>query len=440
MSGRRRTGAATCRAICSVAWTSFSLEPGRNISAASAACRPPQKLLKQLSGHADSHTGLKPGANEKGARQHWAIILVGAAWLLLTTFSALANPLESKGPKFILRLNLNEFSILNVSEMDGLLKYGGSGEFKLSMAREGTNEVVWTVTVENPRLMELLGIFVGEKTVKLVQSLDPNSIEPNQKLALQAVKSLTQKLEQAQKNPVWDVVTLSGFVMREKENWRIVSKDAVANITGNQMDELKKLEGKAVVASGFIKVKDQFEVTSFLEKRKNTLEVFVMSLCPFGQRAETSLFTHLESLSVVKRPSLEIHYLFYKRTTEGKDTFVALHGEPEIAENLGQMVIRDRFPQVFRNYLGLRATNATVPFAKLAVHAGLKESDVQDIEQTMMKEREALILKEYEYATGRYGISDGSPTYVWESERVADLRKVEAFKGMAGGASEACAQ
>jgi len=38
------------------------------------------------------------------------------------------------------------------------------------------------------------------------------------------------------------------------------------------------------------------------------------------------------------------------------------------------------------------------------------------------------------------GISDGSPTYVWESERVADIRKVEAFKGMAGGASEACAQ
>ena len=70
----------------------------------------------------------------------------------------------------------------------------------------------------------------------------------------------------------------------------------------------------------------------------------------------------------------------------------------------------------------------------------MKESEVQDIEQTMMKQRETLILTEYEYATGRYGISDGSPTYVWESERVADLRKIEAFKGMAGGASEACVQ
>ena len=81
----------------------------------SAACCPPQKLLKQLAGHADRHTGLKPGANEKGARQHWTIILVSPAWLLLTRFTALANPLESNGPKFILQLNLNEFSILNVS-------------------------------------------------------------------------------------------------------------------------------------------------------------------------------------------------------------------------------------------------------------------------------------------------------------------------------------
>ena len=125
---------------------------------------------------------------------------------------------------------------------------------------------------------------------------------------------------------------------------------------------------------------------------------------------------------------------------EGKDTFVALHGEPEIVENLAQMVIRDRSPEVFRKYLGLRAANAAVPFAKLAVQAGLKESEVRDIGQTMVREREALILKEYEYATGRYGITDGSPTYVWESERVADLRRIEAFKGMAGGASEACAQ
>ena len=65
--------------------------------------------------------------------------------------------------RFVLRLNLNEFSILNVAEMDGLLKYGGSGEFMLNMACEGANEVVWAVAVGNPRRMRLFGIFLGEE-------------------------------------------------------------------------------------------------------------------------------------------------------------------------------------------------------------------------------------------------------------------------------------
>jgi hypothetical protein len=95
---------------------------------------------------------------------------------LFTVATACANPLlESKEPKFVFQLNLNEFSIFNVSEMDGLLKYGGSGEFRLRMAKE-LNEVVWTVTIDNARLMELLGIFLGEKTMKLVQTLDPDNL------------------------------------------------------------------------------------------------------------------------------------------------------------------------------------------------------------------------------------------------------------------------
>ena len=125
---------------------------------------------------------------------------------------------------------------------------------------------------------------------------------------------------------------------------------------------------------------------------------------------------------------------------EGKETFWSLHGEPEIQENLAQMILRDEHPQVFREYLRLRAALPAAPFVKLAAQAGLKELDVQSVEQTIARDRDALIRKEYDYATGRYGIMDGSPTFVWESERVTDLRKVEAFKGMPGGSGEACAQ
>src|ERR1039457_6950635 len=148
-------------------------------------------------------------------------------------------------PHHVLKLTLNEFSILNVSEMDGLLKYGGSGDFKLSMAKEGSN-VVWNVTVENPRLMELLGIFVGEKTMKLVQSLDPNNLDPNQKLALEAIKSLSQKLEYAQNNPVWDSVKLPGMVVQQGTNWMFQTKDDTFKLVGVKLADIGTRNGKPI--------------------------------------------------------------------------------------------------------------------------------------------------------------------------------------------------
>ena len=96
----------------------------------------------------------------------------------------------------MLKLGLNEFSILNVAEMDGLQKYGGSGNFQLKIAREGSDGV-WNVTVDSPRLMELLGIFVGERTVKLVRVSTRPMLTQTIDL-LWAVKSLIQRVYREQ--------------------------------------------------------------------------------------------------------------------------------------------------------------------------------------------------------------------------------------------------
>ena len=346
--------------------------------------------------------------------------------------------LEYKGPKFILGLNLNEFSVLNLSEMDGLLKYGGSGDFKLSMARVGT-DVVWTVTIDNPRLMELLGIFVGEKTVKLVQGLDPENIDSNQKITLSAIKSLTAKLDAAQKNPVWDSLKLSGVVAQKETNWLLQTKDESFKLTGDKLPELQEQNGKPVVADGFMKKPGEFEVTRFIGKRENTLELFVMSFCPFGQRAESSLLQHLAKANADSKPSLEVRYVFYKQQKDGVDSFVSLHGEEEIVENLVQIVIRESFPAFFQAYLQLRAESGKAPWKSLTEKLGFSADETGEIEQIITTKRDEIIRKEYEYATGRYGITDGSPSYAWESERVPDLRKIEAFKGLTGLNGEACA-
>ncbi len=362
-----------------------------------------------------------------------AIILPMAA---LRT-EAVEHSLPPAKPHFVLSLTLNEFSILNVSERDGLLKYGGSGEFQLRMAKEG-DDVVWNVTIDNPRLMELLGIFLGEKTMKLVQSLDPNNLDPNQKVALEAIKSLTQKMDYAQKNPVWDSIKLSGPVVQRGTNWVIQTASGPMLVAGTNTGAVSSWAGRSVVADGFVKLPGQFEPTRVIEQRTNTLELFVMSQCPFGQRAETKLYSFLESTNVTQKPKLEVRYIFYQQQKDGKDVFVSLHGEEEITENLVQMVLRDRYAPLFEHYLRQRATSGNVPWRKLLEQIGAGKPVLDEIQTAITTQRDALIQAEYNYVTGQYGITDGSPSYVWESERVMDLTKVDRFKALKDFTGEAC--
>ncbi len=364
------------------------------------------------------------------------LIFLAAAY---TQHDGYAETAATSAPvgKHVLRLNLNEFSILNVSEMDGLLKYGGSGEFRLQMAKRG-DAVVWTVTIDNPRLMELLGIFVGEKTMKLVQSLDPNNLDANQKLALEAVKSLTQKLEDAQKYPVWDSVKLAGTVAQQGTNWVIQTASGPMLVAGTNAGAVSSWAGRGVVADGFVKVPGQFELARVIEQRTNTLELFVMSQCPFGQRAEMKLYNFLESTNVVDKPKLEIRYIFYKQQKDGKDVYFSLHGDEEITENLVQMVLRDHYAPLFEHYVRQRAGSGNLPWRKLLERVGLDKSFIDEIEARITSQREALIQAEFNYVTVQYGISDGSPSYVWESQRVMDLTKVKMFNAMKDFTGEAC--
>jgi hypothetical protein len=366
-----------------------------------------------------------------------SITLVLIISLVNVTSAAESDP-RSPHPRYLLRLSLNEFSILNASEVDGLLKYGGSGDFQVTMAKEG-NDVTWTVTINNPRLMELLGIFVGEKTVKLVQELNPNSIDPSEKVALEAIKSLTQKMEYAQKNPIWDSIKLSGRVVQQGTNWAFQSEDDTFKLVGGKLEELKSMNGKPVVADGFVKVPGQFEVTGFLKKKENTLELFVMSFCPFGQKAEAKLLAFIDSTNAVAKPIIEVHYIFYKRQMDGKDVFVTLHGEDEMVEDLVQMAVRDHYPQIFQIYLRLRATNDGTPWRQLAENLGLRPSDEAEIEKLITTRRDEMIRNEYNYAV-RYGITDGSPSYVWESEQVSNLNKIKEFAGLDTFKVETCSQ
>ena len=341
-----------------------------------------------------------------------------------------ASATAANSPHFTLNLTLNEFSVLNVAEMDGLLKYGGSGDFRINMVREGSN-VVWNVTVDNPRLMELLGIFVGERTMKLVQSINPNNLDPNQKIALETVKTLSIKLEEARRNPVWNSVTLSGLVALDGTNCVLQGKEDTYKVVGDKLADLKVRAGRPVLAEGFLKAPGQFEISQFMDQRTNTLELFVMSHCPFGQRAENMLFDFLSRTNLSTAARLEIHYIFYKQNKGGKDVFISMHGDAEVNEDLVQMTIRNHFPpKVFESYLRIRNKDGSGDWKKLAQQAGLTIDNLGFIEGTISANRDSLIRAEYDYVAGQCKITDGSPSYLWESEKVTDIRKLPAFKGI----------
>lgn len=348
------------------------------------------------------------------------------------------NDMATPQPRYELKLNLNEFSILNSAVVAGLNKYGGDAEFKLKMTKE-ENEIFWMLTLSNARAVEVLSYYLAEKSADLIKTINFDNLDANSKIALSTIKSLTAKVDYAQRNPVWDLVKISGLVTEENGTWFIAGKQVKLQITGNKLADLQKAKGKPIIGHGYVKVQGQIEAVRFVEKKENTLELFVMSQCPFGKRAESSLLNYLQSYSGKTKPDLNIHYIFYANKHEGKVSYSAMHGEEEIKENVVQMLIRDRYPQYFHRYLLGRVDNHC-SWENLAKELGMKDEEIKSIAQALVSERDSLIQKEYAYVTETCGIYDGSPTYVWEGERVAEIRHVERFKDMAlaSASTESC--
>lgn len=349
------------------------------------------------------------------------------------------DALKAQRPHYVLRLNLNEFMFLSLAEMDGMMNYGESGEFEVNLSRVG-NEVVWAVTVHEPRFLELLRAFVGDRTMKVVQGMDPANIDPNDQSALMAIKSLSKKLEVARKSPVWDSVQLSGTVMQEGTDLLLQSKQGRIRLVGSQSELLKARNGKTITANGFIKVSGQLEVTHFRDRRENTLEVFVMGLCPFAQQAELAIYHHLSQTNIQRPVNLELHYILYKQTQDGKEVFTSMHGEEEIVEDLVQMVMRDRCGPWLRPYVLRRATGDKAPWRTVAENVGVPPEVIGEIESAITKERDSLLQAEYDYVFGQHQIADNSPTYVWEGERLPDIRQLAGFEGLDTSSQQQCGQ
>jgi len=345
-------------------------------------------------------------------------------------------PLMPQPPRYELVLDTDELTVLNKSVSDGLNRYGGSADFELNAAKSGQG-TIWKVTIRNPKLPDVLKYWISEKSLEVVRAVSPDNLSPDDKTALKVMKSLADKTDAARNNPVRDEIKISGMISEENGSLFISGPGFRHTVTGKHTEAIKeRMNGKSVVMHGVVKVRDQIEATRVLVRKKNTLEVFVMSQCPFARKAETSLISFTDTLPDDQKPDISIRYIFYFRDNK----FGSMHGEPEVMENLVQMLVRDDFREHFHPYLLRRNEDGKTPWQELAKEIGMSDEAVQGIGDKIAAEREKLIRAEYNYAAGTYGITDRSPTYVWESEIIPDIRKIGMFEGLVFSTEEKCSQ
>ncbi|MDD2806591.1 MAG: hypothetical protein PHV33_13650 [Elusimicrobiales bacterium] len=174
-------------------------------------------------------------------------------------------------------------------------------------------------------------------------------------------------------------------------------------------------------------------------EKKNTVELFVMSQCPYGVLAENALFDAEKNNLLPEGTKLEIHYIGdVKKDEKGEFVFSSLHGQPEWEENARQLFIAKAFPAKHRSYVAERNKDYSSPdWQKAAKAAGLDEKAVE----AGLEEGKRLLAAEFE-ATSALGIGT-SPSIILGGKQfmvgLGELMKAPGFEkvpppGQASGA------
>ncbi|MDR3576980.1 MAG: hypothetical protein P4L50_24205 [Anaerolineaceae bacterium] len=112
--------------------------------------------------------------------------------------------------------------------------------------------------------------------------------------------------------------------------------------------------------------------------KKVQLELFVMSLCPYGNMAETVLLPWLQAHPGAANLSLQ-----FIAAASGSD-FQSLHGPNEVSEDLRQLALIKQYPAKLNGYLSCRSANYSDPngWIACAVNQGLKTDDISKLAQS----------------------------------------------------------
>ena len=351
-------------------------------------------------------------------KRHKSILLILFLFNIVFSYSANDN-LTQTPPKYNVLLNKYEYLVLISSIENGLLKYSGAIDYNIKISNIH-GEIVWELTTTNKTVVEVISVYVAQKSVNILTEINNRKTFDNE--LINAVSSLAIKLESAINNPIYSLQTLVGIVKLENNRCYLVSTNGDKRMIQDFCNDMTTIIDKPLVVEGYIKNEGFIIAEKYRFIKKDTLELFVMSQCPYGINALKHIIKN-DSLLSENNIKYDIRFIFYK---DG-NTFVSLHGEPEIQENLVMIIIRDKYSDKFKSYLSFRINRPNDTWQDIALVSGLKEKEICSIEKMILTDREKLIETEYEYTSKKYNNINASPTYAWESVIINSLMEISTF-------------
>lgn len=156
---------------------------------------------------------------------------------------------------------------------------------------------------------------------------------------------------------------------------------------------------------------------------KPVLDLYVMSLCPFGVQAENAVIPAVKSLDGAA--DLKLYFIGNDNPgPDGKPVFTALHGQPEVDENIRQVCALKTQPKKALDYIMERNKEYRKPEWKPAAEAvGL---DVKKIEDCFASE-EGRAAYAASLKASRERKASGSPTIYIDGELYQGARGQKSF-------------
>ena len=154
----------------------------------------------------------------------------------------------------------------------------------------------------------------------------------------------------------------------------------------------------------------------------NVLELFVMSQCPYGVRAEDLIIQAQKEGKLPTNKEIRIRYIVNHDPQRG---FSSLHGSGEWEEDVRQLLIAKYYPEKFWKYLEIRNKDyRSSRWDKAMEDAGI------NVKKIMKKfDTEGLELLKQEAAHVRDFNVSASPTLLWEGKVVLDFGTAAQIEG-----------